>query len=85
MAHEGVREALGLDSDQWASIKSAGRQGVARAFAEGGTRKAKLKLAKMLTAAARTQETGVPTDAAREKKKRRRAIEACTSPSSRAT
>ena len=42
---------LTLTSPEWLSIRSAGRQGVARAFHEGGPRKAKLKLAKMAAAA----------------------------------
>ena len=71
MDYEAVRLALGLADgagSEWASIKSAGRQGVARAFQEGGVRKARLKLTKVV-AAARVPGESVPS----EKKRRRRA------------
>lgn len=71
MDYEAVRLALGLADgagSEWASIKSAGRQGVARAFQEGGVRKARLKLTKVI-AAARVPGESVPS----EKKRRRRA------------
>ena len=71
MDYEAVRLELGLADvagSEWASIKSAGRQGVARAFQEGGVRKARLKLTKVV-AAARMPGESVPS----EKKRRRRA------------
>jgi len=72
MNYDGVRIAVGLaaGSSEWASIKSSGRQGVARAFAEGGARKAKVKLEKML--AARSVQAPPAAVAARAQKKRRR-------------
>ena len=72
MDYEAVREAIGLPKDaaEWAAIKSAGRQGVARAFWEGGRKKAEKKLVKMLAVV----EAGPSTSAAatQSQKKRRR-------------
>lgn len=52
MAEE-VRAAVGCSEEAWRRIKSAGRQGVCRAFREGGVRKGKLKMERMLVAAER--------------------------------
>ena len=73
MDYEAVRKALGLPEGaaDWASIKSAGRQGVARAFQEGGRKKAEKKMAKMLMAAQAGRGTAA-ADAQAEKKRRRR-------------
>ena len=71
MDYETVRAAVGVPPDEWAAIKSAGRQGVARAYHEGGAKKAKLKLAKMLAASARPTTAGTQA----LKKRRRRANE----------
>ena len=67
---ETARVASSCSVEDWARIKSSGRQGVVRAFEEGGARKAKTKLSKVL-AAADTKETEDP--GSNPKKRRRRA------------
>ena len=71
--YEGVREALGLPkgAKEWDVIKSAGRQGVARAFQEGGRKKAEKKLAKVLAAASVGPSTGAIAAQAQKKRRRR--------------
>ena len=72
---EVARLAAHCSSTDWHRIKSAGRQGVLRAYREGGARKAAIKLAKMLAAADSTTSTApaaVP-GAGNAKKRRRRA------------
>ena len=46
-------QGLGVHAAEWRLIRSAGRQGVARSFREGGLRKARIKLYKMVAAAER--------------------------------
>ena len=79
---EAVRVAVGCIESDWAAIKAAGRQGVRRAFREGGARKGKLKMAKMQAAAAAASAdgggsggavSGAAGEVRRAKKRRRRA------------
>ena len=65
---------LGCTPESWQAIKSAGRQGVRRAFKEGGIRKAKIKLAKMMKASA-AKPTEAAVVAKKSKKRRRREAE----------
>jgi len=50
---EVLREAVSASTDEWRCIKSQGRQGVKRAFEEGGPRKGMIKLKKALAAYSR--------------------------------
>ena len=73
MDYEAVRVALGLaeGAAEWAAIKSAGRQSVARAFREGGQRKAKLRLEKIMAVISNPHASAETTQS--QKKQRRRA------------
>ena len=49
--NDSLRMSLECSIDDWTRIKSNGRQGVRRAYQQGGIRKAKIKLDKMIRAA----------------------------------
>ena len=77
--YELARLACECTAENWASIKSAGRQGVLRAYKEGGARKARVKLEKMRVASLRQAAASASlveassSSSTRAKKRRRRA------------
>lgn len=74
-AGDTVQIATECSEEDWTRIKAKGRQGVMRAYEEGGARKAKIKLAKMLAAAdgapAPADSEGAVTNQTLKKRRRR--------------
>jgi len=76
--YEAARLGAACSESDWRLIKSRGRQGVLRAYTEGGSRKARVKLAKLLAAANHQEATPIATVSVAPgsgcaKKRRRRA------------
>ena len=78
-AYKACLDAICCTEEQWQGIRSGGRQGVLRAFQQGGVRKAQTKMQKMLAARARESDETVKSQVSdqistrRLKKRRRRA------------
>lgn len=67
-----LQSSLQCSDADWARVKSSGRQGVRRAFLQGGIRKAKLKLEKMIQAADRMTANDMQDDMNHKRAKKRK-------------